>query len=44
MWRDRRRSHRVKMMTVSAILLFVALLGGSWLWSPDKDRAELEAR
>lgn len=31
-------------MTVSAWLLLVALFGGgSWLWTPDKDRAELEA-
>lgn len=31
-------------MTVSAWLLLVALFGGAgWLWTPDKDRAELEA-
>ena len=31
-------------MTLTAIVLIVALLGGDWLWSPDKDRAELEVR
>ena len=35
---------RVKLMTVTAVLLIVALGGGGWLWSPDKDRTELEAR
>jgi pimeloyl-ACP methyl ester carboxylesterase len=33
----------LKIMSVSAWLLLVALFGGGWLWTPDKDRAELEA-
>ncbi len=31
-------------MTMAALILIAALLGGGWLWAPDKDRAELEAR
>ena len=31
-------------MTLTAIVLIVLVLGGGLLWSPDKDRAELEAR
>lgn len=32
-------------MALATVLLLAALLGGgSWLWTPDKDRAELEAR
>ncbi len=30
-------------MTV-ALLLLLVVLGGGWLWTPDKDRTELEAR
>ena len=31
-------------MTIAAWLLVAALLGGGWLWTPDKPRDELEAR
>ncbi len=31
-------------MGLSLLLLLLALVGGNWLWTPDKDRAELEAR
>lgn len=30
-------------MAVGAVLGVLALIGGAWLWTPDKDRAELEA-
>jgi pimeloyl-ACP methyl ester carboxylesterase len=30
-------------MTIAAFVLIAALLGGGWLWTPDKDRAALEA-
>jgi pimeloyl-ACP methyl ester carboxylesterase len=33
----------LKIMTLSAWLLLVALFGGGWLWTPDRDRAQLEA-
>ena len=33
----------LKIMTMAALMLVAALLGGSWLWTPDKDRSELEA-
>jgi len=36
--------HPLKIMTLTAIVLIVLVLGGGLLWSPDKDRAELEAR
>jgi len=29
-------------MTTAAIVVLAALLGGGWLWTPDKDRAALE--
>jgi pimeloyl-ACP methyl ester carboxylesterase len=29
-------------MTIVALLVFAALAGGGWLWTPDKDRAGLE--
>jgi pimeloyl-ACP methyl ester carboxylesterase len=38
------RSAEVKFMGVAAVVLLVALLGGGWLWTPDKDRAVLEAQ
>ena len=31
-------------MTIAALLLLVALLGGGWLWTPDKTEAELAPR
>jgi pimeloyl-ACP methyl ester carboxylesterase len=31
-------------MTLAALLLIAAILGGGWLYSPDKNRAELEAQ
>jgi len=31
-------------MTTIAIVVLLALLGGGWLWTPDKDRAALEAK
>ena len=31
-------------MTTVAIVVLLALLGGGWLWTPDKDRAALEAK
>jgi pimeloyl-ACP methyl ester carboxylesterase len=31
-------------MTWAALILIAALVGGGWLWAPDKERAELEAR
>ena len=31
-------------MTVTALMLVALALGGGWLWTPDKPRAELEAR
>jgi len=34
----------VKMMIVTPLLLIALLLGGWWLWTPDEDRATLEAR
>ena len=33
----------LKIMTMAAWMLVVLLVGGGWLWTPDKDRAELEA-
>ncbi len=36
--------YEFKRMTIAIILLLGALLGGGWLWTPDKDRTELEAR
>ena len=32
------------MMTLTALLLVALALGGGWLWTPDKPRADLEAR
>jgi pimeloyl-ACP methyl ester carboxylesterase len=32
------------MLTVTPFLLIALLLGGYWLWTPDEDRAALEAR
>jgi len=34
---------RVKKKMTAAVLLLLALLGGGWAWTPDKDRAALEA-
>ncbi len=31
-------------MTIATLLLIAALLGGGWLWTPDGDRATLEAK
>ncbi len=31
-------------MTIAALLLLVALMGGGWLWTPDKTEAELAPR
>lgn len=33
----------LKIMTMAALMLLAVLVGGGWLWTPDKDRAELEA-
>ena len=31
-------------MSVTLLVLIAALLGGGWLWAPDRDRAQLEAQ
>ena len=31
-------------MSVAMLVLIAALLGGGWLWAPDRDRAQLEAQ
>ena len=31
-------------MTIAAVLLIAALLGGAWLWTPDGDRTSFEAQ
>ena len=34
----------MKFKTMAAFLALALLIGGAWLWTPDKDRAQLEAR